>query len=138
MLLVKKGQENRLVVTASQNKDASSSVFYLFSIQHIVSGEKVRFYGNTILSNNRYDEFSITEITDTTYTEDPLNGYISIKYPGQYYYGIYQMNTKTLDPSTAVKKLEEGRLFVYDTDEKEYFIPYISSNEKNDNYVYLD
>ena len=138
MLLVYKGQSNNVAVTASQNKDEASSVYYLFSLQHIVSGEKVRFYPNLLLTNTRYDEFNFTEITDTTYTEDPLNGYISIKYPGQYFYSIYQMNTKTLDPSTAVKKLEEGRAFVYDVEEKEYFIPYISSNENNDNYVYLD
>lgn len=138
MLLLHKGQQNNLTVTASQNKEAASSVFYLFSIQHIVSGEKIRFYPNMVISNNRYDEFTVQEVTDTTYIEDPLNGYITIKYPGQYYYGIYQMNTKTLDPSTAVKKLEEGRAFVYDVTEKEYFIPYISSNEDNSNYVYLD
>tara|TARA_R110000803_G_scaffold11577_9_gene34434 strand:+ start:1494 stop:1910 length:417 start_codon:yes stop_codon:yes gene_type:complete len=138
MLLVKKGQINNLTVTCSQNKSGESPVFYLFSFQHTISKTIVRFYGTQLISNDRYDEFIFEEITDTTTVADPLNGKVKFAEPGQYYYSIYEMGTKTLNPSTARQKLEEGRGLVYDVVNPEYFTEYISSNENNSNYIYLD
>ena len=138
MLLVKKGQTNNLTVTCSQNKTGDSPVYYLFSFEHTVSKQKVRFYATSLLSNDRYDEFIFEEVTGTGTTPDPINGLVEFAEPGQYYYGIYEMANQTLNPSTARVKLEEGRALVYDVVNPEYYTEYISSNEENSNYIYLD
>ena len=49
MILLKKGQLNKMAVSASQNKLLSNPV-YLFSFQHIMSGDKVIFYPENITS----------------------------------------------------------------------------------------
>lgn len=138
MLLVKKGQPNNLTVTCSQNKTGESPVYYLFSFEHTVSKNRVRFYGTELISNNRYDEFIFEEVTGTGVTPDHINGLVEFAEPGQYYYSIYEMGSKTLNPNTSRRKLEEGRALVYEVVNPEYYTPYISSNEDNSNYIYLD
>jgi hypothetical protein len=138
MLLIKKGQENSLTVTCSQNKSGDTPVYYLFSFEHTVSKEKVRFYGTQLISNDRYDEFIFTDVTGTLITPDPVNGLVQFAQPGQYYYGIYEMGSKGLNPIYARQKLEEGRALVYEVVNPEYFTEYVSSNENNSNYIYLD
>ena len=138
MLAIKKGITNKVVVTITQNKSGLTPVYYLFSFQHVVTKEVVRFFmKNTINSNNRYDEYSFSEVSGTSTPEDVLNGDVIFPYPGQYYYSVYEMSSKVTNPSVARQKLEEGRAYVYDNEETVYFNPYISSNENNSNYVYL-
>jgi len=138
MLLIKKGQTNTLNVTCSQNKTGESPVYYLFSFQHTISKTTVRFYGTQLISNDRYDEFLFEEVSGTGIEVDPLNGQVIFNEPGQYYYGIYEMGSLNISPTTSRRKLEEGRALVYEVVNPEYFTPYVSSNEDNSNYVYLD
>jgi hypothetical protein len=93
---------------------------------------------DTIVSNNRYDEYSFTEVSGTNTPVDLLNGKVSFVNEGQWYYSVYEMPTKTLNPSIARQKLEEGRALIYPNTEPVFFEPYISSNENNSNFVYLD
>lgn len=138
MISIKKGVENKVVVTITQNQSAASPKFYLFSFVHTLSKETVRFYmESTIVSNNRYDEYTFTEVSGTQTTSDPLNGLVEFNNEGQWYYSVYEMPTKVLDPSTARRKLEEGRALVYPNTETIYFNPFISSNEDNNNYIYV-
>jgi hypothetical protein len=138
MLAIKMGITNKVVVTITQNKSGETPVYYLFSFQHVTSKETVRFFmKNTIVSNNRYDEYTFSEVSDTGTPENPLEGDVVFPYPGQYYYSVYEMGSKVLNPSVARQKLEEGRAYVYENEETVYFNPYISNNEDNSNYVYL-
>ena len=136
MLLIKQGEQNKLVVSASQFKTADTPVFYLFSFEHIITKEKVRFYAPMSITNDRYDEFVIEEVSNTATPEDVFNGKVIFAYPGQYFYGIYQMGSQSLNPNTAIKKLEEGRAVVLDDETPIYFNPYVSNNEDNSNVVY--
>lgn len=136
MLLIKKGEQNKLVVSASQFKTADTPVYYLFSFQHLITKEKVRFYGILQNTNDRYDEFVIEEVSGTSTPEDLLNGNVEFNATGQYYYGIYQMGSQSLNPMMAIKKLEEGRAVILDDVTPTYFNPYVSSNEDNSNVVY--
>ena len=139
MISIKKGIENRVIVTITQNQSAETPKYFLFSFIHTLSKEVVRFYmTSTVESNNRYDEYTFTEVSGTATPVDALNGYVSFKNEGQWYYSVYEMPTKTLDPSTARQKVEEGRALIYPNVEPVYFNPYISSNEDNNNFVYLD
>ena len=139
MLSIKKGISNNVVVTITQNQSANTPRFYLFSFQHSLSKDIVRFYmTDTIVSNNRYDEYSFTEVSGTNTPVDLLNGKVSFVNEGQWYYSVYEMPTKTLNPSIARQKLEEGRALIYPNTEPVLFEPYISSNENNSNFVYLD
>ena len=138
MLLIKKGQSNYLNVTCSQNKSGETPVYYLFSFEHTISKNKVRFYATTLISNNRYDEFLFEEVTGTSTPADPVNGQVEFNEPGQYYYSIYEMSSQSLNPSTAREKLEEGRAIVYEVENPVYYTEYVSNNENNSNYVYLD
>ena len=136
MLYIKKGELNNVVVTVSQNKTLSSPN-YLFSFEHILSKEKVRFYPKNIsTSTARYDEFSFYEGEEPLgYTGD--TPYVTFPFEGQYYYGVYEMmTTASTNPSYAFSKLEEGRTTVEDLSNPEEFYQYISSNENNDNFIY--
>lgn len=135
MLYIKKGELNNVVVTVSQNKTLSSPN-YLFSFEHILSKEKVRFYPKNIsTSTARYDEFSFYEGEEPAgYTGD--TPYVLFPFEGQYYYGVYETLNQSTNPSYAFSKLEEGRSYVEDDSNPEEFTQYISSNEDNDNFIY--
>jgi len=136
MILIKQGQINKLVVTCTQTQSASTPKFYLFSFEHIITKNKVRFYARQLLTNDRYDEFEINEITSTANNEDLFDGFVKFDNTGQYFYSIYEMPTETLNPNIARQKLEEGRANVYNDVNPVFFTPYISDNENNSNVVY--
>jgi len=137
MLVIRRNQNNKMVVSVSRHKTIANPN-YLFSFQHILSKENVRFYPKNIsTSTNRYDEFEFNEGAEPVgYTGDVP--YEVFPYPGQYYYGIYEMfNTGSTNPQYAFNKLEEGRCIVEDESVPDvYGYTYTSSNENNSNYVY--
>ena len=139
MLVIRKNQNNKMVVSVSSHKTISNPN-YLFSFQHILSGEKVRFFPKNIsTSTNRYDEFEFNEGTEPlNYTGDIP--YEIFPYPGQYYYGIYEtFTTASTNPSYAFSKLEEGRAIIEDNNNPDpYSYTYVSGNEDNSNYVYYN
>lgn len=137
MLLIKRNEINNLSVTVSQHKTLASP-YYLFSFQHIMSKETVRFFPKNIsTATNRYDEFQFHE------GKEPLNytgdiPYEIFPFEGQYYYSIYECITSgNTNPQFAFEKLEEGRAFVEDSQvTPEYTYTYESENENNANYIY--
>lgn len=138
MILLKKGQLNKMAVSASQNKLLSNPV-YLFSFQHIMSGDKVIFYPQNITSgtSDRYDEFQFIE-SDTNTGYSGSTPYKYFRYEGQYYYGIYEnITTGTTSPSASYNKVNEGRALVIDLNDAPIYEQYISPNETNNNFIYI-
>lgn len=137
MLRVQRNQQNNLVVSVSRHKTLPNPQ-YLFSFEHIMSKEKVRFFPKNIsTSQNRYDEFTFFEgQTPPNYTGDIP--YEVFPYPGQYYYSVYECFTQnSTDPKYAFDKLEEGRCVVYDnTIEDGYNYIYTEGNQENSNYIF--
>jgi len=138
MILIKKGQLNKMVVSASQNKTLSTPV-YLFSFQHIMSGEKTTFYPLNITSGTteRYDEFQFIESSNNIgYSgSTPITAFT---YEGQYYYGVYEnVSTATTNPSQSYNKVCEGRAIVIDLNDAPVYDQYISSNENNTNFIFI-
>ena len=137
MLVIRRNQNNKMVVSVSSHKTLANPN-YLFSFQHILSKEKVQFFPKNIsTSTNRYDEFEFNEGAEPAgYTGDVP--YEIFPYPGQYYYGVYEMfNTGSTNPQYAFNKLEEGRCKVLDDSVPDaYGFTYVSQNENNSNYIY--
>src|SRR6056300_1177788 len=137
MLKIERNQNNKMVVSVSSHKTLSNP-YYLFSFEHILSKEKVRFFPKNISnSTDRYDEFEFNEgVEPVGYTGDVP--YEIFPYPGQYYYSIYEcFNTNSTNPQYAFDKLEEGRAIVDDESVPDpYSYTYVSSNEENSNYIY--
>ena len=136
MLYIKSNELNKLVVTVSQNK-LLSNPYYLFSFEHILSKDRTRFYPKNIsTSTGRYDEFEFYEGEEPLgYTGD--TPYTIFAHEGQHYYSIYEMvSTGSTNPLYAFNKVEEGRAFVENASDAEYFSQYISNNENNANFVY--
>lgn len=136
MLLLKRNQQNNMVVTVSEHKTLPNP-YYLFSFTHILSKETVRFFPLDIsTSRSRYDEFTFIE------GEAPLGytgstPYEVFPHEGQYYYSIYEMySSGTTDPQYAYSKLEEGRAVVEDESVPADYTQFISSNENNANFIY--
>lgn len=136
MLYIKRNSNNKMVVTVSQNKTLASP-YYLFSFQHIMSKETVRFFPKNIsTSTARYDEFEFNEgVEPTSYSGDVP--YEQFPFEGQYYYGIYEcFGTGSTNPLYAFNKVEEGRAYVVDESIPSDFNEYISDNENNANFIY--
>jgi len=136
MLVINRNSLNNLVVSVSQHKELSNP-YYLFSFQHIMSKEVVRFYPKMLTGNSRYDEFVFYEGEEPTgYTGDIP--YEIFPFPGQYWYGVYEMVKNTSEnPQYAYSKLEEGRAIVEDDSiESPYPVIFQSNNENNANYIF--
>ena len=137
MIVIKREQQNNMVVSISQHKTLPNPS-YLFSFTHILSKEKVQFYPENISTNNlRYDEFTFYEgEAPSGYTGSIP--YIHFPYPGQYYYSVLEMfNTGTTNPLYAFEKLEEGRCVVEDlTIPQPYSFVYTQGNPTNKNFIY--
>lgn len=138
MIYIKRGETNDIVTTCSLNKEYPGSPYYLFSFTHILSKEVVRFYPQNISTHtNRYDEFRFIEgVNENLNAVPPI---VTFPYEGQYYYSIFEMvNSGSTNPSTAYNKVEEGRAYVSgNTQDVSFYTEFISSNEDNDNYIFL-
>ncbi len=138
MLYIKRNEENRLVVTVSEH-NILSDPSYLFSFEHILSKEKVRFFPKNIsTSTDRYDEFVFIEgVEPDGYTGDIP--FVTFPFEGQYYYSVYNaFTTGSTNPQYAFEKLEEGRAVIEDDTIPSTFTTYISSNENNANFIYYN
>ena len=137
MLVIRRNQNNKMVVSVSRDKTLASPN-YLFSFQHILSKEQVQFFPKNISTSvDRYDEFEFNEGQEPSgYSGDVP--YEIFPYPGQYYYSIYEtFTTNSTDPKYAFDKLEEGRAIIEDSSIPDpYSFTYTSSNENNSNYIY--
>lgn len=138
MLIIRKNQLNKLVVTASQNRSLPNP-YYLFAFTHILSREEVNFVGYIVSSNTRYDQFELIEspFEDLSLTP-PL---VTFPYLGQYYYEIYEQNSSTnTDPNLATNEVENGRAYVIVKNDNEtecLYEQYISPNETNQNIIFI-
>lgn len=136
MLLIKKRELNKLVVSVSLNKELSNPT-YLFCFTNILSKERVCFIPENISTfTSRYDEFQFVETTSQNLSVVPP--LVSFDYEGQYWYSVYeQVSTSNINPALAYNKLAEGRaLVMLDCDVEPYY-QYISDNEDNHNFIFI-
>ena len=122
MLYLQKGQENSLVLNINNNS-RDTFTGYTLEITHIMSKE-VKTYSIDIsnpaeyTSNIRYCEIIL-----------PLNS-DDLNYLGQYQLIIYG------EPDTV--KVYTGMVVLEGTQESNPFTQYISPNEVNENYIYIE
>ena len=135
MILIKKGQTNKMSVSVSLNKTLSNP-YYLFSFTHIQSKNKINFIPKVLLINDRYDEFEFIESNTQDLTLDPPQVYF--RYEGQYWVEIYeQTSSGNTNPSLATKMLWDGRGVVEDTAVPDPYYQWESNNEDNANFIFI-
>jgi hypothetical protein len=135
MFLIKKGQTNNLSVSVSLNATFSNPS-YLFKFVNILSKDTYIFYPEVVLLNERYDEFRFVEGSPTNLSATPP--VVSFTYEGQYWVYIYQMpcGSTSLNPDDGAL-IWDGRAQVQDDCPEEQYWQFISSNEDNANFIFL-
>lgn len=121
MLYLQKGQENALVLNINNNSRTTFSG-YTLEFTHVMSKE-VKTYSISVsnpaqyTSNIRYCEIIL-----------PLNS-DDLNYLGQYVLNIYGQSGNSL--------VFNGMVVLEGTQESNPFTEYISPNEVNENYIYI-
>lgn len=123
MLYLQKGQENELVLNINNNS-RTSFTGYTLEFTHVLSQELKSYFIDTsnitqFGENQRYCEI----ILQLNNPNQDLN------YEGQYSLNIYGNGTTLVFTGLAML---EGT-----TEQGNTFTQYISSNEDNDNYIYI-
>lgn len=120
MLIIQKGQFNELVLNINNNS-REEFTGYTMEFTHIMSQEVKTYTVNTsnsaqYSSNIRYCELALPLNTD------------DLNYEGQYQLKIYGDGTDLVYVGMA---LLEG------SEETPFFTTYVSDNEVNENYIYI-
>jgi len=119
MLRIQKNATSTLIVTATELATLTNP-FYLFEFMHEQSNQSVYcVLTDTSSSVSRYNSFSFQDGVDATL---PYNGY--------YIYKIYQQDNGTnVNPALSDGLVEEGRMYVYETQSPDFeYIQTISNN----------
>jgi hypothetical protein len=122
MLYLQKGQQNELVMNINNNTTTTFST-YVLEFTHIMSQEVKSYTVNTsnpleYAQNIRYCEI-ILNLQDAGQ---------DLNYEGEYQLKIYGNGTELVFTGIAIL---EG------TQEEPFFTTYISPNEVNENYIYI-
>ena len=122
MLYLNKGQQNELVMNINNNTTTSFST-YVLEFTHIMSQEVKSYTVNTsdpleYAQNIRYCEI-ILNLQDAGQ---------DLNYEGEYQLKIYGNGTELVFTGIAIL---EG------TEEQPFFTTYVSPNEVNENYIYI-
>ena len=121
MIILQKGQVNELTLNINNNSRVDYSG-YTLTFRHIVSQE-VKSYlidtsDNAVFGeNDRYCEIVLDLQTD------------DLNYEGQYQLKIYGNGTQLV--FTGMAELDG-------TQEEPSFVEYVSNNEDNENYIYIE
>lgn len=124
MLYLQKGQQNVLVLNINNNTTTSFSTYELV-FTHIMSQEKKSYTIDT--SNPLEYTQNIRYCTITLNLQDAGQ---DLNYEGEYQLNIYGDNDLS-------QKVFVGIAILEGTEEQPFFTQYISPNEDNENYIYI-
>lgn len=113
MQLINKGQNNYIVFTLYE-KQTLTAPYFLFELRHKVENNPIYFISQDLSSfPTRYNKFLITE---TSGSQIPTSGVITLAKEGEYDYKIYeQTSSSNLNPVNATSVLEVGMIKVIGT-----------------------
>lgn len=123
MIILQKGQQNELVLNINNNARVDFAT-YTLTFVHIMSQEVKSYVINlndplVFGENQRYCEIVLN-------LQDPGQ---DLNYEGQYQLKIYG-NGSTL--------VFTGMVLLEGTQEEPFFTTYVSNNENNENYIYIE
>jgi hypothetical protein len=124
MLYLQKGQENVLVLNINNNARPNFTTYTLV-FTHIMSKEVKTYTIETSDSNEYFQNIRYCTITLQLGTDD-------LNYEGQYQLNIYGSGDGYTDYPVFV-----GIAILEGTVEEPAFTEYISPNEENENYIYI-
>lgn len=108
MFILSADTVNNVYVTCSELMvNTSNNILFEFINEMDYSKYYCLTTGNTS-TTGRYDLFEI----NFTQNPDNLNAEIYLPKSNNYIYNCYEMDTQSLDPNQAIKKVETGRCFV--------------------------
>jgi hypothetical protein len=128
MITLQQKTLNTQVVLTLGEKTTISNPYYLFEFENTFT--KVKYYQVLVpaITNNRYQSFNIDFRNE------------EIGPAGWFWYRVYQQDNGTnLDPELSAGLVEQGKMLLNEGEQKEIenFI-FISDNENNANYVFID
>ena len=121
MLYLNKGQENTLVLNINNNSRATFTSYTLI-FTHVMSKESKTYVVDTDNSSQFFENIRYCTIT-LDFATNELN------YLGQYVLNIYG--------NPGDEKVFNGMVVLDGTEESQPFTQYISDNEDNSNYIYI-
>jgi hypothetical protein len=121
MLYLQKGQENTLYLNINNNS-RDTFTDYTLTFTHVMSKEVKSYVIDTNDANEFFQNIRYCTITLDLETDD-------LNYEGQYTLVIYG------NPGT--QKVYNGMVVLEGTAESNPFTEYISDNEVNENYIYI-
>jgi hypothetical protein len=108
---------------------------FLFGFKNGFSNVWSYVMPNIVKQNTRYTQFSI-ELVQQQILIDPENGVTRLSPSGNYDYKLWAIDAPTLDPAFGYL-LEEGQMYLENTQPETVTITYISDNDPSRNIVYL-
>jgi hypothetical protein len=105
MLYIKKNQDNEFALTLLE-RAVQGGERYLF--QFIYESNRSI---DDIFINLLPDDQTLRATVFTVLDGDGLDDEVNLQ-PGQYTYIVYEMDSTSLDPEDAIRKIETGRMFV--------------------------
>ena len=121
MLYLQKGQENTLYLNINNNS-RDTFTEYTLTFTHVMSKEVKNYVIDTNDANEFFQNIRYCTITLDLETDD-------LNYEGQYTLEIYG--------SPGTQKVYNGMVVLEGTAESNPFTEYISDNEVNENYIYI-
>tara|TARA_R110000868_G_scaffold370916_2_gene634414 strand:+ start:1357 stop:1728 length:372 start_codon:yes stop_codon:yes gene_type:complete len=121
MLYLQKGQENTLYLNINNNS-RDTFTDYTLTFTHVMSKEVKNYVIDTNDANEFFQNIRYCTITLDLETDD-------LNYEGQYTLEIYG--------SPGTQKVYNGMVVLEGTAESNPFTEYISDNEVNENYIYI-
>jgi hypothetical protein len=125
MLYLQKSQVNTLVLNINNNS-RDTFTGYSLTFTHVMSKESKTY----VVETNNISEF-YENIRYCTITLNFVNPGQNLNYLGQYVLNIYGLS------GSANQLVFNGMVVLEGTQESEPFTQYISPNETNENYIYI-
>jgi hypothetical protein len=125
MLIIQKGQFNELVMNINNN---SREVFtgYTMEFTHIMSQEVKTYTVNMANPTEYFENIRYCELALPLNTDD-------LNYEGQYQLKIYGVGGDVIVPQLVFI----GMAMLEGTEEEPLFTTYVSPDENNENYIYI-
>lgn len=137
MINLTAGEVNQIIIYADtiSSEDFTFGDYFLFGMQDTYTKEWEYAIVPYTRRNSRFINFQLY-VSDAC-IDNPFNGEIFLKYPGNWNYKIWNLNSPVLDPS-AGDLIDQGQMYLNEYNPPEIvFTEYVSDNENLESEVYM-
>jgi len=137
MINLTAGEVNQIIIYADTISDEVITFgdYFLIGMQDTYTKEWEYAILPYTKRNNRFINFQL--FVDTACVDNPFEGQIFLKYPGNWTYRIWNLDSPVLDPS-AGDLIDQGQMYLNEYNPPEIvFTEYVSDNENLESEVYM-